>query len=72
MMNEIRIFKIVGISPRTNRQEKKRIYTSEKDYLRYKDDIITRYKNYLHVKCYESIKGNWELIYERKCIKPVS
>lgn len=59
-------FKIIGINPKTNRQEKKRVYTSEKDYLKYKDELIKRYKTYMHVKCYELVDEKWKLIHEEK------
>lgn len=62
-------FKIIGINQKTNRQEKKRIYTSEEDYLKYKDELIDRYKTYMHVKCYELIDGKWKLLHEEKCKK---
>ena len=60
-------YKIIGINTNTNRQEKKRIYTSEKDYKKYKDVLIKRYLNYLDVKCYELVDDKWKLIqYKQK------
>jgi hypothetical protein len=55
-------FKIVGINPETNRQQKKRIYTSQEDYLKYKDDLIKRYQTYMNVMCFELIDNKWHLI----------
>ena len=58
-----RTFKITGKDPKTKRQRKKRVYTSEEDYLKYKDELIKRYKSYLvEVECYELINKIWKLI----------
>ena len=61
-------FKIIGINPKTNRQYKKRVYTSEVDYLKYKDELIKRYSRYLHVKSYELIKSKWVLLLDKPFI----
>lgn len=57
-----RTFKIIGRNKTTKRQEKKTVYTSEADYLRYKDDIIKRwggtYMN-LEIEIYELIDEKW-------------
>lgn len=62
-----RTFKIVGRDRKTERQKKKRVYTSEKDYLRYKDDLIKRYKHLMDVEGYELIDDKWELIFREEC-----
>lgn len=58
-----RTFKIIGICPFSNTQKKKRLYTSESDYLKYKDELIQRYLTYMHVRCYELINDKWVLIH---------
>ena len=55
-------FKIVSRNPKTGRQFKKRVYTSEEDYLKYKDDLIKRYSYNYDVEVYEMISGGWKLI----------
>ncbi len=56
-------FKIIARNVTTGRQIKKRVYTSEKDYLKYKDDLIKRYAWYADVECYELIVEEWKLIH---------
>lgn len=60
-----RTFKVIGRNPATNRQIKKSVYTSEADYLRYKDDIIRRWTIYmnLEIEIYELIDGEWTRLY---------
>jgi len=57
-------YKIIGRNTKTKRQVdgKKRIYTSKEDYLKYKDDIIKRYRNFWGVEVHELVKGKWKLI----------
>lgn len=57
-----RTFKIIGRDPDTKTQKKKTVYTSEADYLRYKDAIIKRWSGTwmkLSVEIYELIDGEW-------------
>ena len=59
-----RTFKVLGRSKATGRQKKKSVYTSEADYLRYKDAIIRRWSNdvpwlNLDIEIYELIDGEW-------------
>lgn len=54
-------FKIIGRHPYTKRQVKKRVYTTEKDFNTYKDDLINRYVTYLNVEVYKLINNEWEL-----------
>lgn len=58
---ENRTFKVIGRDPETKRQKKKSVYTSEADYLRYKNDIIRRWTNYLNldIEIYELIDDEW-------------
>jgi hypothetical protein len=63
-------FKIIGRNPKTNLQVKKRVYTSEADYLKYKDKLIKRYKSYLNVECYE-LQDEWTLINKEPCNKSI-
>ena len=56
-------FKIIGRSLRTGRQVKKRVYVTEQDFNKYKDDLIERYERYLNVEVYQLKENNkWELI----------
>jgi hypothetical protein len=55
-------YKIIGRHPFSNRQLKKRVYTSTVDYIKYKDDLTKRYKTYLNVEHYELINDKWQLI----------
>ena len=64
---ENKTFKIVGFNTVTNRQEKKRIYTSEADYLRYKEELIRRYAISCNVKCYELCDSKWVFTEYRSC-----
>lgn len=57
-----KIYKILGRHPYTNRQIKKRVYTSSKDYFKYSEDLINRYKTYLNVEIYELIDEIWVLL----------
>lgn len=56
-----RSFKIVGRDKTTKRQKKKTVYTSEADYLRYKDAIIKRWTTYMDfdIEIYELIDEEW-------------
>ena len=59
-------YKILGRNPFNKKQVKKRVYTSELDYIKYKDDLTNRYLNYLDVEHYELINGKWMLIFVDK------
>lgn len=59
-----RSFKIVSRDPRTNRQLKKRVYTSHEDYVRYKDDLTDRYTRWSNVEHYELLETKWVLVLE--------
>lgn len=59
-----RSFKIVAYHPYLNQQMKKRVCTTEKDFLKYKDDLINRYKKFSNVKCFELINEKWIIIKE--------
>lgn len=66
-MEENKSYKIIGRNSKTNLQEKKRVYTSEKDFLQYKDDLIKRYKRcYGIAEVYELVGGKWKLFEEKK------
>lgn len=55
-----RSFKIVGRDRHTQLQVKKRVYTSVKDFLSNKDQLISRYlRCYGLVEVYELIEGKW-------------
>lgn len=56
-----RTFKVLGRDPRTGRQKKKSVYTSEADYLKYKRGIIRRWTIFenLDIEAYEMIDGKW-------------
>ena len=56
-----RTFKVLGRDPDTKTQKKKSVYTSEADYLKYKDGIIRRWTLYLKldIEIYELIDGEW-------------
>jgi len=56
-----RTFKVLGRDTNTGRQEKKSVYTSYNDYLKYKDDIIRRWTRYMNlsIEIYELIDGEW-------------
>ena len=58
-----RSFKLVGRHPFTKRQLKKRVYTSSSDYMKYKDELINRYRSYCNVEVYELISGKWSVIF---------
>ena len=55
-----RSFKIIGRDKTTKRQ-KKTVYTSYDDYVKYKDDIIRRWTIYMkfNIETYELIEGDW-------------
>lgn len=56
-------YKIIGRSRETGKQKKKRIYVSTKDFLKYKDDLIKRYKYcYGIVEVYKLVKDKWVLM----------
>ena len=62
-----RSFKIIGRNKTTNRQDKKTIYTSEADFIKYKDDIIRRWTTYmnLNIEIYELENEEWVQIREQ-------
>jgi hypothetical protein len=64
-----RTFKVVSYDPKTNLQGSKRVYTSEKDFLRYKDDVIRRYRYHLIVKTFELIDDVWVSLNTYPCDK---
>lgn len=66
-VNELKVnesFKIIGRHPETKRQQKKRVYTSKEDYLKYKDDLTKRYNYHWDVEHYQLTNNEWELIYD--------
>jgi len=67
-------FKIVSRYPSSHKhralsQYKKKVYISEASYLKYKDKIVRRWEPYYNISCYECVKGEWKLIYEKPCTK---
>lgn len=62
-------FKIVKRHPFNKRQQAKRVYTSEVDYLKYKDELTDRYSTYSDVEHYELINGEWVKIFSISCAK---
>lgn len=56
-------YKIIGRNKQTGLQDKKRVYVSTKDFLKYKDDLIKRYKNcYGIAEVYKLVNDKWKLI----------
>jgi len=61
-MKEPTAYKVVGRCEKTNRQVKKRVYTSFGDFNRYSPDLIKRYKRvYGIVEIYSLINEKWEM-----------